>query len=137
MIKNICKDLAILSKKSVDCTIADLSVVTDLVDTLKFNQQICVGMAANMIGVNKNIIAFYDNNKVKVLLNPKIIRHSKKYYELEEGCLSLEGLRLTKRYDSVTVEYYDLSFKKRISTFFYFSAEIVQHEIDHLDGVII
>ena len=137
MVKNICKDLSILSKPSSDATMLDLNIAYDLRDTLIANQMICVGMAANMIGVNKNIIAFYDNKKLEIMINPKIIRHSQKSNYYEEGCLSLNGVRKVLRYDSVTVEYLDIDFKKRIKTYLDFTAQIVQHEIDHLSGVII
>jgi len=137
VVKNICKDINILSKKSEDASILDINICQDLKDTLLFNQERCVGMAANMIGINKNIIVFFDKDELLILINPKIIRHSKEYKILEEGCLSLEGIRKTKRYYSVTVEYLDIHFKKRISTFLDFTGQIVQHEIDHLNGIII
>lgn len=137
MVKNICKDLNILSKQSLDATLLDSNVIDDLKDTLIANKMICVGMAANMIGVNKRIIAFYNNDKLEIMLNPKIIRHSAKFKYLSEGCLSLEGLREALRYDNITVEYLDRDFKKRIKTYTNFTAQIIQHELDHLDGIII
>ena len=137
MAKNICKDLNILSKQSLDATLLDSNVIDDLKDTLIANKMICVGMAANMIGVNKRIIAFYNNDKLEIMLNPKIIRHSAKFKYLSEGCLSLEGLREALRYDNITVEYLDRDFKKRIKTYTNFTAQIIQHELDHLDGIII
>ena len=136
MVRNINKDTLFLSKKSVDATPDDISVASDLVDTLKFNSIRCVGMAANMIGINKKIIAFYNEDEILVMFNPKIIKKSDEY-EIEEGCLSLTGVRKTKRYKKIKVEYYNSCFLKRIITLSGFVAQIVQHEIDHLEGILI
>ena len=136
MVRNINKDTLFLSKKSVDATPDDISVANDLVDTLKFNSIRCVGMAANMIGINKKIIAFYNEDEILVMFNPKIIKKSDEY-EIEEGCLSLTGVRKTKRYKKIKVEYYNSCFLKRIITLSDFVAQIVQHEIDHLEGILI
>ena len=136
MVRNINKDTLFLSKKSVDATPDDISVANDLVDTLKFNSIRCVGMAANMIGINKKIIAFYNEDEILVMFNPKIIKKSDEY-EIEEGCLSLTGARKTKRYKKIKVEYYNSCFLKRIITLSDFVAQIVQHEIDHLEGILI
>ena len=136
MVRNINKDTLFLSKKSVDATPDDISVANDLVDTLKFNSIRCVGMAANMIGINKKIIAFYNEDEILVMFNPKIIKKSDEY-EIEEGCLSLTGVRKTKRYKKIKVEYYNSCFLKRIITLSDFEAQIVQHEIDHLEGILI
>ena len=137
MIKEICKDQFILSQVSNDATIDDLSVANDLLDTLKYNESRCVGMAANMIGVLKNIIAINDNGKYLVMINPKIIDKSKTTYKTMEGCLSHIGEKETKRYYFVKVEYLDMKFKKTIKKFDGFTAQIIQHEIDHLNGVLI
>ena len=137
MIKEICKDQFILSQKSTDATLDDLSIAVDLLETLKFNEQKCVGMAANMIGVLKNIIAINDNGRYIVMLNPKIISHSSGYYRTFESCLSHTGKKETNRYYFVKVEYYDTNFKKIIKKFDGFTAQIIQHEIDHLKGILI
>ena len=137
MIKNICKDEKFLSIISIDATIDDLCVGEDLMDTIKFNQKGCVGMAANMIGVSKRILVFEDTDKkYKLMYNPIILSCSGEY-ETEEGCLSLVGVRKTKRYNKIKVEYYNEEFKKRIKTYTGFVAQIIQHEIDHMNGIII
>lgn len=137
MVKNIVRDINFLSQKSTDMTIEDKYIIVDLKDTLYFNKSHCVGMAANMIGYLKNAIIFENNKKVyEIMLNPKIIKCDGEY-EIEEGCLSLSGLRKTKRYKKIKVEYLDEEFRKRIKTFTDFEAEIIQHEIDHLSGIII
>ena len=137
MVKNIVKDDKFLSLPSTDMTEDDKYIIADLKDTLLFNKRYCIGMAANMIGYLKNAIIFEDNKKVyNVLLNPKIIK-SEGEYEIEEGCLSLEGKRKTTRYKKIKVEYLDEFYRKRIKTFTDFEAEIIQHEIDHLSGILI
>ena len=137
MVKNIVKDVKFLSLPSTDMTEDDKYIIADLKDTLLFNKRYCIGMAANMIGYLKNAIIFEDNKKVyNVLLNPKIIK-SEGEYEIEEGCLSLEGKRKTTRYKKIKVEYLDEFYRKRIKTFTDFEAEIIQHEIDHLSGILI
>ncbi len=137
MVKNIVKDVKFLSLPSTDMTEDDKYIIADLKDTLLFNKRYCVGMAANMIGYLKNAIIFEDIKKVyNVLLNPKIIK-SEGEYEIEEGCLSLEGKRKTTRYKKIKVEYLDEFYRKRIKTFTDFEAEIIQHEIDHLSGILI
>lgn len=138
MIKNICKDINILKLKSHPATKDDISLGNDLLDTLKFNSKSCVGMALNMIGINKRIIAFIDlDNKYYLMYNPEIIYHSLTYYETVEGCLSLVGQRKTIRYDRIKVKYYDENFKVKIKTYVGFISQIIQHEIDHLEGVLI
>jgi len=113
MVKNIVRDRLLLAIKSVDATIDDLYLANDLIDTLKFNRSRCVGMAANMIGVSKKVIIFEDENKnYVVMFNPIIIKKEMEY-ETEEGCLSLEGVRPTKRYKKIKVEYLDFEFRKR------------------------
>ncbi len=137
MIKNIVKDVIFLSQKSVDMTLDDKYIIDDLKDTLLFNKSRCVGMAANMIGYHKNAIIFEDNNKkYQIMLNPVILKKEMEY-EAEEGCLSLTGVRKTKRYKKIKVKYLDELYRERIKTFIDFEAEIIQHEIDHLFGIII
>ena len=136
MIKPINRDIFILSKKSLPASASDLPTAADLLDTLKANSERCVGMAANMIGVNKRIIAFNDEGEYVLMLNPEIIA-KKDPYVTEEGCLSLDGVRSTKRYKTVKVKWQTTDFKTRIKTFSGFSSEIIQHEVDHLDGILI
>ena len=137
MIKNIVKDIEFLKVVSTEATIDDKYIADDLRDTLSFNRGKCVGMAANMIGYHKRIIIFEDeNNKLIIMFNPKIIKGEKEY-STEEGCLSLTGVRPTKRYLKIKVEYYNEEFKKRIMTYQGFVAQIIQHEIDHCNGIII
>ena len=106
-------------------------------DTLNANKGICVGMAANMIGFNKRIVTFMTPFGASLLINPYIVAKSKEYYETEEGCLSLNGVRKTKRYEKITVEYMDMEFKKHRAEFSGYTAQIIQHEIDHCEGVVI
>ncbi len=129
MIREIVTDQFILSQKSILATKDDLSIVQDLLDTIKAHETHCVGMAANMIGVNKKIIVINDN--------PEIIRIMGQSYETEEGCLSHSGTRKTKRYEKIKVAFYDENFKKKIKTFNSYSAQIIQHEIDHCNGILI
>ena len=136
MVKKIVKDPLFLAQKSVDATEADKQVVTDLLDTLRANLDHCVGMAANMIGILKNIIAINDNGDYILMYNPEIIK-SDGAYETEEGCLSLDGVRKTKRYKKIKVRYLDRNFKIKIKTYEGFTAQIIQHEVDHLSGIII
>ncbi len=136
MIKEINRDIFILSQKSVPATENDRQTGEDLLETLIANSEQCVGMAANMIGVSKNIIAINDNNNYTVMYNPEILKADKEY-ETEEGCLSLDGVRKTKRYRKIKVRYLDKDFKIKIKTYDGFTAQIIQHEIDHLSGIII
>jgi peptide deformylase len=136
MIKPICKDTIILSKKSVPATKADMPVVDDLLDTLRANAERCVGMAANMIGINKRIIVFSVWPMNIPMIN-SVIKKRSGPYETEEGCLSLEGIRNTTRYRSIDVEFLDRNFEKCKQTFTGFPAQIIQHEIDHCDGILI
>ena len=136
MIRPICKDIIILSKKSVSATKADISVVEDLLDTLKANADQCVGMAANMIGVNKRIITFSIGTINIPMINPVIVKRVDPY-ETKEGCLSLEGVRKTIRYHSIDVEFLDRNFEKQKQTFTDIPAQIIQHEIDHCNGILI
>ena len=136
MIRPIVRDIFFLGQKSEIATMQDLSVGQDLQDTLKANQDRCVGMAANMIGVKKRIIIVNIGIINLVMYNPVIVRKDGPF-ETEEGCLSLPGMRKTTRYRAVTVRYEDESFKKHVETFSGFTAEIVQHEMDHLQGILI
>ncbi len=136
MIKPIIRDVIFLSRKSVPATPDDLSVANDLRDTLTANAERCVGMAANMIGVSKRIIIFDDDGEQVVLFNPELVKVSAPY-ETEEGCLSLEGVRKTKRYKTIKVKYQNESFQTRIKTYTGWTAQIIQHELDHLEGIII
>jgi peptide deformylase len=130
------KDIIFLGQKSILATKEDLSVADDLLDTLKANADGCVGMAANMIGVKKRIIIFDNNGTYMVMFNPEIIKYSGSY-ETEEGCLSLTGTRKTKRYKTIKVQYQSRDFKVLIKTFTDWPAQIIQHEIDHCNGIII
>lgn len=138
MVRNITRDVLFLKRKSVpakNCK-EDLATANDLLETLSANRERCVGMAANMIGENKDIIAVTVGFFNIVMFNPKIVSKSGEY-ETEEGCLSLDGVRKTKRYEEIEVEYLDISFKKQQKKYSGFTAQIIQHEIDHLSGIII
>ena len=136
MIKPIVKDVLFLGEKSEEATKDDMSVVNDLIDTLRANLDGCVGMAANMIGVKKRIIVFAVGSIIIPMINPIIVRKEKSYIT-EESCLSLEGVRQTTRYETIEVEYFDRDFKKKKDVFNGFVAQIIQHEIDHCNGIII
>ena len=136
MIRPICRDIIILSQKSVPATKVDMLVLDDLLDTLQANADRCVGMAANMIGVNKRIIAFSVGPMNIPMINPVITKRASPY-ETEEGCLSLDGVRKTTRYQSITVEFFDRNFKQQKQNFTGLAAQIIQHEIDHCDGILI
>ncbi len=136
MIKPIVKDVLFLGEKSTMATKDDIQVVNDLIDTLRANLDGCVGMAANMIGVKKNIIVFAMGEMIVPMINPVIIKKENSYMT-EESCLSLEGFRQTKRYETIEVEYFDKNFKKQRNTFHGFVAQIIQHEVDHCNGIII
>lgn len=136
MIRDIMRDTAFLAQKAEPATLADLSVAQDLLDTLAAHKDGCVGMAANMIGVNKRIIAFDNEGSDMVVFNPKIIKQSEPY-EAEEGCLSLTGTRNTRRWKSIKVQYQNERFLTRFKTFTGWTAQIIQHEIDHCEGIVI
>ena len=136
MIREIIHDPLFLAQPSAEATEADLPIAEDLIDTLKANLNRCVGMAANMIGKKKRIIVMARGPMVVAMLNPKIIGKSGEY-EAEEGCLSLEGVRKTKRYRSIRLEWQDVQMKVHTGTLDGFQAQIVQHEIDHCDGKLI
>ena len=137
MVKDIVKDEAVLSIKSEPATKADMQAVRDLLDTVKANEERCVGMAANMIGVHKAILVALIGDEYIAMINPKIVDKSKETYDTEEGCLSLSGVRPVTRHRIITVEYMDKKFKRRRDIFRDFEAEIIQHEIDHFSGIII
>ena len=136
MIKELVHDPIFLALKSEPATAADLQTAQDLLETLTAHKEVCVGMAANMIGILKNIIAINDYGDYLLMYNPEIIK-SDGAYETEEGCLSLDGLRKTKRYKKIKVRYLDRNFKIKIKTYEGFTAQIIQHEVDHLNGIII
>ena len=136
MIKPIVHDPMFLAQKSTDATFMDIQTAKDLLDTLAANRAGCVGLAANMIGVKKRIIVFDNNGTDSVMLNPEIIEKTGEY-ETEEGCLSLSGIRKTKRFKFITVKYLDMSFAPKTEKFFGWTAQIIQHEIDHCNGILI
>ena len=136
MIRPIMHDPLFLAQKSAPATEADRQIIIDLTDTLRANQDRCVGMAANMIGERKRIIVFCNGPMQMIMVNPQITAKSEAY-ETEEGCLSLAGIRKTRRYRKITVRYQDQAFHPRTGTFEDFTAQIIQHEIDHCDGILI
>lgn len=136
MIREICKDEVFLAQKAELATIEDLPVADDLLDTLRHHREGCVGMAANMIGVNKRIIAFDDEGTYMVMFNPEIVKKSGSY-DTQEGCLSLVGLRPARRFQSIKVRWQNEKFQERLRTFTGWTAQVIQHEIDHCEGIII
>ena len=136
MIREIMRDTEFLKIPSEAASAADVSVADDLLDTLKANAGKCVGMAANMIGVSKRIIVFEDEKGYAEMFNPVILKKSEPF-EAEEGCLSLTGTRKTKRYKEIKVQWQTRDMKTRVKNFSGFTAQIIQHEIDHLFGIII
>ena len=136
MVRDIMRDIAFLSQKAEEATAGDKNIAEDLLDTLKFHKDGCVGMAANMIGVNKRIIAVDDGGKYAVMYNPEIIKKSDPF-EAEEGCLSLTGTRKTRRYKTIKLKYMNENFQPRIKNFTGWTAQIIQHEVDHCEGIII
>lgn len=136
MIKEIIRDDFFLSLKSSEATKEDLYIVQDLKDTLTHNKHRCVGMAANMIGYTKRIIIVDDNGKQVIMINPALLKSSG-MYQTEEGCLSHDGVRPCTRYEKVKVQYYDEQMKIKIKTYSGFTAQIIQHEMDHLEGILI
>ncbi len=137
MIKELIHDPILLSIKSAQATKEDVQTAQDLLDTLTAHRETCVGMAANMIGMSKRIIAFDDCGELTVMFNPVIIKKSEPY-DAEEGCLSLlGGPRKCKRYKTIKVHWQTAEFKTRIKNFTGFTAQIIQHEVDHCDGILI
>ena len=136
MIREICRDETFLAQKAAPATADDLATAQDLLDTLTAPKDGCVGMAANMIGVCKRIIAFDNEGTYMVMFNPVIIRQSGPY-EAQEGCLSLTGVRKTKRFQTIKVQWQNEQFQTRLKTFTGWTAEIIQHEIDHCEGILI
>lgn len=136
MIKPIVKDIFFLRRKAEAATREDIQVGIDLQDTLRANREACVGMAANMIGVNKRVIILNMGFVDVVMFNPVLIKKDSPY-ETEEGCLSLTGVRKTTRYENIEVEYLDMNWKKQRQKLSGWTAQICQHELDHLEGIII
>ena len=136
MVKEIVRDEEFLSQPSVQATAEDMQTALNLLDTIEANKERCVGMAANMIGELKNIIVFFNEDTPVVMFNAKIIESSGRY-TAEEGCLSLEGTRKATRYQTVKVRWKDMNFKSQIRTFTGFTAQIIQHELNHVAGKII
>lgn len=137
MVRELMHDPLFLGKKSQPATAEDLEVTRDLLDTLEAHRETCVGMAANMIGVTKRIIAFNDRGKLEIMFNPEIIKAAGEY-ETEEGCLSLlGGPRKTKRWQKIKVRYQTADLQIRLKTYEGWTAQIIQHEIDHCNGILI
>ena len=136
MVREICRDETFLAQKAEPAAADDLGTARDLLDTLATHRDGCVGMAANMIGVNKRIIVFDNGGEYMLMFNPVIIRQSGAY-EAEEGCLSLSGTRRVKRFRTIKVQWQNEKFQTRLKTFTGWTAEIIQHEIDHCEGVLI
>ena len=136
MIREICKAEVFLAQKAEAATADDLNTAQDLLDTLIAHRDGCVGMAANMIGVNKRIIAFENDGEYMLMFNPVIVKKSGPY-DTEEGCLSLTGTHKAKRFQTVKVQWQNEEFQTRLKTFTGWTAEIIQHEIDHCEGIVI
>ena len=137
MVRQIVKDEAFLAQKSEAAGREDISIASDLVETLKAHSHHCVGLAANMIGESKRIIAVNADETYIAMLNPEIVKKSAKRYKVSEGCLSLAGERETERHDWIEAKYRDLDFKKQRQKFYGFAAQIIQHEVDHCKGILI
>ena len=136
MICEICKDEFFLRLPSREATAEDMDIARNLLDTLEAHSDGCVGMAANMIGVSKRIIAFDCEGKYMVMFNPEILK-KEGAYQTEEGCLSLSGSRRTERFQSIKVQWQNEKFQTRVKTFTGWTAQIIQHEIDHCNGILI
>ncbi len=136
MERPIVKDPIFLARKSEPADAGDMDTARDLLDTLNAHRDGCVGMAANMIGVGKRIIVFFSEGEAMTMFNPEILRCAEPY-EAEEGCLSLSGTRKVRRYRKIKVQYQNERFQLRIKTFSGWTAQIIQHEIDHLNGILI
>lgn len=137
MIKEIVKDQFILAQKSSPATRDDMFIVEDLLDTIKAHQDECVGMAANMIGYCKQVIVFLDDDEYKIMINPRMIHHSQQTFKTLESCLCHQNSHEVMRYHKIKVEYYDVNWKKKIKTYQGVSAQIIQHELDHIEGKLI
>ena len=137
MVRQIVRDVIFLEQKSETASKEDMAIANDLLDTLKAHAHHCVGMAANMIGEAKRIIAVKSGEVYLVMLNPEIVKKSAKQFKTSEGCLSLNGERETIRHDWIEVKYRNMDFKKERQKFHGFTAQIIQHEIDHLNGILI
>ncbi|MDO5292813.1 MAG: peptide deformylase [bacterium] len=137
MVREIVKDTERLKAKAVEATKDDLYVIDDMIDTAKANIDICVGLAANQIGESARIIIVKMRKQFIPLVNPKIVRHSQATYEAEEACLSHEGTKRTMRYSTIEVEYRDRNFRKKTQSFNGFVAQVIQHEMDHCEGILI
>ena len=136
MVQPICKDVIFLARKSEPATPEDILIGQALLDTLNAHRDGCVGMAANMIGRAKRIIVFLDGDTPTVMYNPEIVKASEPY-EAEEGCLSLNGTRKTTRYRKIKVRYQNAAFQTRLKSYTGWTAQIIQHEIDHCNGILI
>lgn len=136
MVKTVVKDPLFLAQKSEFATEADKQVIIDLMDTLRANQDHCVGMAANMIGVKKNIIVVAAGPFQFAMVNAVITKKTGAF-QTEEGCLSLEGVRPCTRYKEIEVDYLDQNFKKQHGKYTGWTAQIIQHELDHVVGIVI
>lgn len=137
MVKEIMKDLLFLGRKAEAATKEDRAIAEDLLDTLRAHRDHCVGMAANMIGEQKAIIAIVEGNRLTAMLNPEVVKKSPKTYKTVEGCLSIPGEREVERNDWIEVKYRDMDWHKEKRKFTGFEAEIIQHELDHLEGKLI
>ena len=136
MVRQIIRDVIFLARKSAEATKEDVVLAQDLADTLAAHKEGCAGLAANMIGEGKRIIAFFEGNKITVMFNPEIIKCTGAY-DAEEGCLSLDGARPTKRYQSIKVKYQNEAMQVRLKTYTGWVAQVIQHEVDHCNGIII
>ena len=136
MVRQIVQDPIFLARRSEPATEADLAAAQDLLDTLRAHREGCVGMAANMIGVAKRIIVFDHDGSYMTMFNPEIVKCAQPY-ETEEGCLSLAGVRKTKRYRSIKVRYQNEQFQVRLKSFSGWTAQNIQHEIDHCNGILV
>ena len=136
MIKEIVKDTFFLSRKSELATINDAYIIDDLLDTLTFHKERCVGIAANMLGYLKTMMVVNDNGKYIILINPVVLK-AEGLYKTQEGCLSHIGEREVQRYRKIKVEYLDEKYKKKIKTYEGYTAQIIQHELDHFEGKLI
>ena len=136
MVREIVHDPVFLSQKCIEAAVRDVKIAEDLIDTLRANLDRCVGMAANMIGERKRIIAIAKGPMIVAMLNPRILGGFEEY-ETEEGCLSLEGTRKVKRYRSIRLSWQDVRMKEHVGTLEGFQAQIVQHEVDHCNGILI